>query len=426
MKGLLLFSLSMISFISISYSQDNQITKVRDNYAAINKGQNHGIREGQLYIIKRKINEDLIFISEVRVITVRDAIAAIKCLDKSAKLKIDDYLFLKEEDILIDLLDEKYEDILLKDGSVIKGKIIKQDKEILTIENKYGVQNIPLSEISEVKYDKNKKENDKKETDISGFNKAFLYNSQKKRLNTAIGLQALGAGMLYSENYSLGGIMLLAENGLLISSFFVKDQKTKNGLLIGGLVLKVIDTFGTIFSVNTYNKKLRIRLEMEDQILKTNSFKPYTSLRGISPGIGAINERGNEYWRLLLNFTFFNEIRFGGSTYFRYNIGFMRYAKSHRYIYNNTFYLALKLLMGNEKIKFSIGIIPAYIKKTSQYDSHNGKFNLGASLGIIFKMTERLELGLEPILFKDTSSAGNEEIILMTTVGYSFFKHNVK
>jgi hypothetical protein len=62
----------------------------------------------------------------------------------------------------------------------------------------------------------------------------------------------------------VGTIMLLAENGLLISGAFVDDPEIVPYLWISGIALKAINTFFTIKSVNDYNNKLASEMGIID------------------------------------------------------------------------------------------------------------------------------------------------------------------
>lgn len=172
-----------------------------------------------------------------------------------------------------DIIRDKSQEIHLKDGSIIKGKILSQDQNTVIIKTKYGTSEISHSDIKEILF---VKEPDAEiqtptfETEMAGMGKAFLYESQKKDIGVGLGLQMLGGGLLYAEKYGVGATMLALENGLLISSMFVEDPDARTGLLLGGILLKGINTFFTIKSINNYNRDVRYRLGLEGRVTKNN------------------------------------------------------------------------------------------------------------------------------------------------------------
>jgi hypothetical protein len=181
------------------------------------------------------------------------------------------------------IIDSLNSEVKLKDGGKIIGEIIFQDAETVKIETKFGVQNIPMTEVSEIVYSKTSDKPKFKTTGLEDLGNAFLYSSQKKSVGVALGLEMLGGGLLYAEKNTAGAIMLLLENGLILSSLFVDDPDVATGLFVGSVVLKTINTIWTIKAVNDYNDALRNRIGMggETEGISTvssnywSSFNPY-------------------------------------------------------------------------------------------------------------------------------------------------------
>ena len=156
--------------------------------------------------------------------------------------------------------------IYLKDDNIIKGNLIRKNETSIYVKTSIGSFEIELKKIKKIveekneyenkQVDENKTNNNENELGLKTIGNALLYQQRQKKISTALGFQALGAGLLYTEKYTMGTIMLLAENGLLISSAFVDDPEVVPYLFISGLVLKGINTFFTIKSVNDYNNRL--------------------------------------------------------------------------------------------------------------------------------------------------------------------------
>jgi len=108
-------SIFILTLISFSHAQDIIVTKISNKYGRINKGLIHGIKEKQIYDVKRKIGDEWIFVTKVKVVAVRERIAGIKSENESAMLKVGDILFNSsdEETALLQLLnneENKYEE----------------------------------------------------------------------------------------------------------------------------------------------------------------------------------------------------------------------------------------------------------------------------------------------------------------------------
>lgn len=180
-----------------------------------------------------------------------------------------------------EIIRDKSQEIHLKDGSIIKGTVINQNQETVTIKTKYGTSEISNNDIKEIKFVKetNNNETPSLETEMQGMGKAFLYESQKKDIGVGLGLQMLGGGLLYVEKYGAGATMFALENGLLISSMFVNDPDAQTGLLLGGILLKGINTFFTIKSINNYNQDVRYRLGInhKNKKIKKSKIQSYSA-----------------------------------------------------------------------------------------------------------------------------------------------------
>lgn len=150
--------------------------------------------------------------------------------------------------------------IYLNDSNIIKGKLLSKSDKDLVVESSLGIFEIELYKIEKIVENDDQKINIEpvynNSKDIATIGNALLYQQRQKKVSTALGFQTLGAGLLYSEKYTLGTIMLLAENGLLVSSALVNDPEITPYLWGSGLLLKAVNTFLTIKSVNDYNNNL--------------------------------------------------------------------------------------------------------------------------------------------------------------------------
>ena len=150
----------------------------------------------------------------------------------------------------------------LRDGSVITGTRIARDDSSLTLKTSVGVQRIPLHLITSIESGTGNAsrpstlsaQGQSVEAGRVGIGTALLYEQRRKKVGVALGMQMLGAGLLYAERYGLGALMMGLENGLIIGSFFVPDGGT--GMLVAGTLLKAVDTYLTIRAVNQYNRRL--------------------------------------------------------------------------------------------------------------------------------------------------------------------------
>jgi len=187
--------------------------------------------------------------------------------------------------------------IYLKDDNIIKGNLIKRNETSVNVETSLGSFEIELNNIkkmieetnSSVSPNTNLTTNTQNDTEmgIKAIGNAFLYQQRQKKISTALGFQALGAGLLYSEKYTMGTIMLLAENGLLISGTFVNDPEIVPYLWISGIALKAVNTFFTIKSVNDYNNKLANEMGIGDGInSKEIRIKTRKGYFYVAPSIG--------------------------------------------------------------------------------------------------------------------------------------------
>jgi len=187
--------------------------------------------------------------------------------------------------------------IYLKDDNIIKGNLINRNETSVNVETSLGSFEIKLENIKKmieetnpsINSSTNLTTNTQNDTDIGikAIGNAFLYQQRQKKISTALGLQALGAGLLYSEKYTMGTIMLLAENGLLISGAFVDDPEIVPYLWISGIVLKAINTFFTIKSVNDYNNKLASEMGISvDTNSREITFKTRKGYYYIAPSAG--------------------------------------------------------------------------------------------------------------------------------------------
>ena len=98
----------IIILTSMAFAQEIMITKVINNFGAVNKGMNDGVRNGHIYQVMRQVNNQWTFITNAEVVSVRETNAAIKCENESAKIQIGDFLFEKgkEETIINELLSD--------------------------------------------------------------------------------------------------------------------------------------------------------------------------------------------------------------------------------------------------------------------------------------------------------------------------------
>jgi len=156
--------------------------------------------------------------------------------------------------------------IYLKDENIIKGNLINKNDISVMVETSLGSFEIKVENIKKIVEDTNfvtnqetkLKTNSQNENEdgIKTIANALLYQQRQKKISTALGFQALGAGLLYAEDYTKGTLMLVAENGLIISGAFIDDPEIASYLWISGLILKGINTFFTIKEINEYNENL--------------------------------------------------------------------------------------------------------------------------------------------------------------------------
>jgi len=214
---------------------------------------------------------------------------------------------------------KKLVEVELSDGSVLRGELLYQDSVSVKIKTKFGEMSIPRKTIVRMQFLENEKMLEKegtgyimKDENVS-IGKALLYQQRKKSVLTALGFQTSGAGLLYTEKYTLGTIMLLLENGLIIGSLFAgNDEDTQLGLLLSGLLLKSLNTIFTIHAVNSYNNRLAEEMGLKPKIPKTpkkpRKLKFYLSF-GVSPLVSCKFlipptlrfGLAKEKWRLVLN-----------------------------------------------------------------------------------------------------------------------------
>lgn len=214
--------------------------------------------------------------------------------------------------------------IYLEDDNIIKGNLIRKTETTVFVETSLGSFEIELINIKKIventnntessKTDNTVKSNNDSEVGIKAIGNAMLFQQRQKKISTAIGFQALGAGLLYSEKYAMGTIMLIAENGLLISSAFVDDPKILPYLWISGIALKGINTIFTIKSVNDYNNNLasemgitsnneiRLKIHNDYYFLAPSAGLAYAFENDISFGT-TIGWGRKNFGRIGLNFT---------------------------------------------------------------------------------------------------------------------------
>lgn len=175
------------------------------------------------------------------------------------------------------------ETIHLKDGSVVKGSIQESASSYVTAKTPYGLQKYPKEEIVRIEFEDAKPANAGGSAPaippagspapsqlvpvqgIETIGKAMLYESSKKSVGVMLALQLpLGAGLIYSENYAAGIPLMLLENALIIASpMFSDDPGLMVGYALAGIGLRSLDTFLSIWSVNVYNQRQRVRLGVE-------------------------------------------------------------------------------------------------------------------------------------------------------------------
>lgn len=158
--------------------------------------------------------------------------------------------------------------IHLKSGEVISGKIVEYHEEVVVVETRFGEMRIDRNEIDRIEFGDDSTQ-DVPTTPTApqrerGLEEVYLYDSRKKSVGTALGIQLLGGGLVYGENYALGIPMMLIENALIIGGLFVDDPDVTLAMQIGGLGLKSINTFFTIRTVNKYNENLLYELGLLD------------------------------------------------------------------------------------------------------------------------------------------------------------------
>lgn len=175
-----------------------------------------------------------------------------------------------------EIIRQKQQVIHLKDGSVINGRVISTSMGVSKVETAFGVQSIPEDQISRIDYERNQQEHSNVPSLASkafeDIGTSMLYNSQKKSITTALGFQMLGGGLLYAEKKTAGTIMLLAETGLLLAPiWFGADDDISFALFLSGMGLKTINTIWTISAINEFNRSLRIELGIESKDITTTS-----------------------------------------------------------------------------------------------------------------------------------------------------------
>ena len=184
---------------------------------------------------------------------------------------------------------------------------------------------------------------------IETLSKAMLYESRKKSIGTAMGFQFLGGGLLYAEKYKLGGTMMALENGLIIGGMFISDPDTRTGMVIGGLILKAINSFFTIQAVNEYNDHLAYNMGLSESFnSKINVNKNYP--------FGNVNISGIEYGLL---FNFGGELAINDKLRFGLNIG----QESDGFGVDELFNVvgtSLKFVNGKTNHKFEYGLGAEY------------------------------------------------------------------
>ncbi|MBZ0263641.1 hypothetical protein K8I28_03150 [bacterium] len=192
--------------------------------------------------------------------------------------------------------------IHLINGNVVDCTILKQDNNFISAQTAFGTLEIPTSEVVKIEFLNLDSQSDTtaKTTPqqiesgqalnnlASNFSTSFLYNSRRKSIATGVGLQAFGAGLLYSEKYTSGALMMLLENALILYPVFDKEMSSdsRTGLLAAGIVLKSLNTFLTIKSINDYNNKLAIEMGLMDQpLVSKNHTRPRILSIGGSAGV---------------------------------------------------------------------------------------------------------------------------------------------
>lgn len=181
----------------------------------------------------------------------------------------------------------------LNDGRQIEGTLVERDDEKIVLETDFGEITIKMENVDRVELKVGatsrqsetspsqtnpKNEPQKQETqppfvppanqmntgDVS-YSQVMLYESRKKKIGTAIGFEALGAGLLYAEKYGAGTAMLVAQTGLIVGSVFVEDSDVQLGMAIGAVALKATNLGLTISAVNKYNQNLMFDMGLQQR-----------------------------------------------------------------------------------------------------------------------------------------------------------------
>lgn len=158
--------------------------------------------------------------------------------------------------------------ITTEDGSTVVGAIVDQDDVSLVIETAAGNITVQKAEIESLSYDADAEQQRSGDTAGSGdgvrgtiaSEDILLYEQQKKSVAVGMGLEVLGAGLIYADNYWLGIPLFLAQNAMLVASPFVGDPDLAITLAIGGSVLKTTDAILTLMAINSYNRELSQRI----------------------------------------------------------------------------------------------------------------------------------------------------------------------
>jgi len=309
--------------------------------------------------------------------------------------------------------------VYLKDDNIIKGNLIKRNETAITIKTSLGTFEVQLEKITKIIKENNVKiENNKQNTvnntestdnKIETLSNVLLYQQKQKKVSTALGFQTLGAGLLYTENYSIGTIMLFAENGLLISSAFVDNPEIVPYLWMSGLVLKGVNTFLTIKSVNDYNDDLASRMGLIDSNsneIKINSGQDYLF---IAPNLG-------------IGFGDNGSLAFGGTLgWGNYNfgrIGINYTGVLENYTSNITLQYEYPIIMNNKlrlTPKFGFGYVSGhkYNESEDEWFAVSG-IGLVAGLSGEYNISKHfiLKLGYDQFLGLSEGDASNGEVLM--------------
>ncbi len=163
-------------------------------------------------------------------------------------------------------------EILLSNGLLLTGKIVRVDSDFVTMNTEEGILKIPRSDIVSPRLKSNKICN-QEEIQIQKMDevaRVTLYNARKKSPISAIFYELIGGGgLLYAEKHTLGNLMIFVENSLLIGSAFAIDHPgTQKTILLGVLGLKTINTFWSLYAIHNYNTKIAEDLKVNKEIIK--------------------------------------------------------------------------------------------------------------------------------------------------------------